>query len=113
MTYDAWKTRDDSFDGDEDRYGDEPIDDCWHHDDYDADILTGRATCNMCGHSWWMTDREVATEIEHMRAYDEWQREQHRPWNRFREWLRGHMPRWPRWPQRRRRAPEINDEIPF
>ena len=40
-----------------------PEDDCWH-EDCDVDILTGRASCNMCDHRWWMTDDE----------FDAWQK---------------------------------------
>ena len=29
------------------------------HSDYDLDILTGRAVCNMCEHRWWATQREI------------------------------------------------------
>lgn len=49
-------------------YWDEPDTDCWH-EDYDADILTGRATCNMCGHSWWQTSEEIEREQRHQIEY--------------------------------------------
>lgn len=29
------------------------------HDDYDIDILTGRASCNMCDYRWWASEREI------------------------------------------------------
>ena len=28
------------------------------HEDYDLDILIGRATCNMCDHHWYMSVAE-------------------------------------------------------
>lgn len=77
------------------------------HEEYDSDILTGRATCASCGHTWWQSAEEIEAEIERIRRYDEWEAEQRRPWNRFREWLREHMPRRPR------RRPEVDDGIPF
>ena len=51
--YDTWKSKPD--------YGDEPEDEC-DHEDYEVDILTGRATCNMCGHSWWQSPEEIEAE---------------------------------------------------
>lgn len=62
MTYDQWKTRDPN-----EPYCDEPECD---HDDYELDILTGRASCNMCDHRWYASDGEVAEEIEHQRYSD-------------------------------------------
>ena len=29
------------------------------HDDYDIDILTGRASCNMCDYRWWATEAQI------------------------------------------------------
>lgn len=106
MTYDQWKTRspdDDYWDDDDPRE-----DDC-DHDDYEADILTGIAMCHRCGHRWMQTNEEIAREIEHQAEYqrmqDRWNREQ---WWRDRwEWIRSFFP------QRRQKAAEMNDEIPF
>ena len=105
--YDAWKTREP-----DDYYDDDPDPECCGHEDYDADILTGRATCHRCGHVWWQTPEEIAAEVERIRRYDELTRERERPWARFNEWARG---LWSsircRW--RIRRAAEVNDEVPF
>lgn len=32
------------------------------HEDYELDILTGRATCTMCNHRWFMSDEELARD---------------------------------------------------
>lgn len=46
-------------------------DDICDHDDYDADILTGVATCGMCGARWHQTAEEIAREREAQKHYDE------------------------------------------
>lgn len=38
-------------------------DDFCDHDDYDADILTGRAHCYRCGEAWWLSDEQLRHEI--------------------------------------------------
>lgn len=91
---------------------DDPDVECCVHEEYDADVLTGRATCHYCGHSWWQTEEEIAAEIERIRSYDEWQQEQNRPWFRFKQLMRDI------WllirPRRRQRSAIIgDDEIPF
>lgn len=112
--YDAWKTRSgyderDTFPS----YDDEPEEEC-DHEEYEHDIISGRAVCCKCPHSWYLSAEEIAAEIERIRAYDEWQREQDRPWFRFKRWAESHIgairSRWKRW---RRPAPVIDDEIPF
>jgi hypothetical protein len=77
--YDAWKLRspyddcDDSEEYDAER-------DC-DHDDYEIDILTGRAECCMCPHSWYVTSEDVSREIERQaRYYDDMEREERRQW---------------------------------
>lgn len=86
------------------------------HDDYESDILTGDAVCWRCGHRWSMTAAQVNAEIEHQRAYYEWQLEQERPWNRFKNWVRDCVAelRW-RWQRLRPRPARqiLDDEIPF
>lgn len=47
-------------------------DDC-DHDDYEVDILTGRATCNRCGHRWFQTLEEMEREARRKDAYAEWE----------------------------------------
>lgn len=83
------------------------------HEDYEIDILTARATCNRCDAVWYVASDEMRREYERIRAYDEWQRDAERPWNRFKGWLRGLAP-WRavvRW--RHRRDDPIDDGIPF
>lgn len=58
-------TGDDDDAGPWDDDGKRPCD----HDDYDLDILTGRATCNMCGDRWWASDVEQMNYF--MRLYRE------------------------------------------
>jgi len=86
---------------------DDREDEC-DHEDYDSDILTGRASCSMCGYSWWQSPAEIEAEIERHRRYHEWEAEHQRPWNRFREWLYGLRLSW-----RRRKAAAVDDDIPF
>lgn len=42
---------------------DEESEDCWH-EDYEIDILTGRATCDACGHHWIATDAQMKAHEE-------------------------------------------------
>ena len=78
-SYDAWKTR-------EPDYGDEP-DEC-DHDDYDTDLIEGRATCNKCGLRWGMSAADIQAEIDRQQLYYEQCAEQERPWNRLKLWWR-------------------------
>lgn len=41
------------------------------HEERDVDILTGRATCWLCGHRWSVTDDELRRMAEAQAAYDE------------------------------------------
>lgn len=49
------------------------------HEDYDADILTGVATCGLCGHRWTQTAAEIERERQAQVAYDkqceQWERQ--------------------------------------
>lgn len=105
--YDAWKlaSPDDEYD--------EP--ECYH-DDYDVDILEGRAHCNLCLESWYATEEEVRRQIEHQAEYDAWCRKQER--REF--WRRLTLPvRWPVhwlleriWPRKAHHV-LLDEEIPF
>lgn len=107
-SYDAWKLA-----SPDDDYDDDPECD---HDDYDVDILEGRARCNRCSESWHVTEEEVQRQIEHQRQYCEWEDRE----NRREFWRRlTHPIRWPIfrlleriWP---RKACNVltDDEIPF
>jgi len=58
-------------------YDDGPDDPC-DHEEYEIDILTGRAECSYCPHSWYATSGQIAAEIEHHRQYAEWEAREHR-----------------------------------
>ena len=48
------------------------------HEDYEADILTGMATCVRCNHRWFQTAEEIQRVREAQAAWDrqceEWDR---------------------------------------
>ncbi|MDB5612088.1 MAG: hypothetical protein JWP25_8988 [Bradyrhizobium sp.] len=100
--YDAWKLREPDWD-------DEPEDEC-EHEEYEVDILVGRAHCCRCPHSWWQTNEEIAAETRRIADYYEWQRQQESRWFQFKERMRS----WWRsiW-QRRKRPAKVVDDIPF
>ena len=56
----------------EDSEDDEPEDEC-DHEEYEADILTGVATCGMCGHRWHQTPQDIERENERRAAYEKWE----------------------------------------
>lgn len=47
----------------EDDYYDDGGEDFCDCEEYDADLLEGRARCFRCGRSWWMTDEQITAEI--------------------------------------------------
>lgn len=97
MTYDQWKT--------DSGYDEDPCE----HEDYEVDIIVGRAHCCRCQHSWWQTNEEIAAEVARIAAYDEWQRQQESRWFQLKERARG----WWRSIWRRRKRAKIVDDIPF
>lgn len=71
---------------DDDDYDDVPQDEC-DHDAYEIDILTGRAECSFCPHSWYLTSEEIEREIERQASYHEdCEREERRQWWRDLLW---------------------------
>ena len=52
-------------------WDDELEDEC-DHEEYEADILTGVATCGMCGHRWHQTPQDIERENERRAAYEKW-----------------------------------------
>jgi hypothetical protein len=80
MTYDQWKCQDPN-----EPYGDydedyDPERDC-EHEHYEIDICTGRAECDYCPHSWYMTSKEIDAEIDRQARYQEdMKRENRRQW---------------------------------
>lgn len=119
MTYDQWKTRDPNepySDYDEDYDAER---DCCH-EHYEIDILTGRAECDYCSRSWYMSAEEIDAEIERQASYHEGCEREERRQRRQEFWRKLTLPiRWPIfrllervWP---RKALKVlaDDEIPF
>lgn len=78
------------------------------HEDSESD-WEGYATCDRCGHRWWLSSAELQHEREASAAFDAYCRREER-----REWIAGWvnwLAFWRRW--RRRRPVEIDDEVPF
>lgn len=69
------------------------------HEDYDIDILDGRARCDRCGESWYATNDEILRVIDCMSAHDRWEEEQNRRqwwrdlWHSIRSFFRRKAPR--------------------
>ena len=79
MTYYHWKTRspDDDWDdptADDYPYEDEPCD----HEDYDINIVDGRASCHRCGESWYASEEEILNVIDGMAAYAQYEERENR-----------------------------------
>lgn len=49
---------------DDDPYCDDWEDDPCDHDDYDVDLLAGRACCYRCGEAWWLSNEQLKKETE-------------------------------------------------
>lgn len=101
-SYDAWKlaSPDDEYD--------DPCD----HEDYDVDILEGRARCHRCGESWYCSEEEVLRQIDAESAYARYLEEEDRKqwWRDLFAPITGPLRRL-RW--RWKGAPKIDDDIPF
>ena len=100
------------------------IDDDCDHDDHDIDVCTGRASCNMCDHVWWVTGEEINRELDRQSRYDEdrarWERRQwwRESWLMQTYWRIGGLlaALWASlpWPRRRYKPPPFDqDDIPF
>lgn len=91
---------------------DDECDDHCNHDDYDVDILEGRARCHRCGESWYVTEDEVLRQIDHEVAYAAWEESENR-----RQWWRDLYYKLTVWlrPYRKWRARRsgFDDGIPF
>lgn len=101
----TWNDDIDEFEYDLDRDDEDPCD----HDDYDVDIVTGRASCSRCCESWYVSDDEVRRQVELEAAYHEWEDRENR-WQWWRDL-------WDRirsiWPRRKQPRFVSDDEIPF
>lgn len=118
MTYDQWKTRDPNDRGfyDDDEYDERMEEDYCEHSDYEVDILSGRAECSRCPHSWYLTDEEISAEIDRQaRHQEDVEREERREfWRRLTYPIRWFIFRvleriWPR----KSLSVLTDDEIPF
>ena len=60
---------------------DDPADyDPCEHDQYDVDILTGRAHCYQCGEAWWLSGDELKVELSRQaEAYEAYSAEMSEP----------------------------------
>lgn len=115
MTYDQWKT--DSGHDELDEYDDYDAERECDHDQYEIDILIGRAECCMCPHSWYVSSEDVSREIERQARYQEdMEREERRQWWRDRTYpVRMFFFRVLErvWPQKAISLTLHDDEIPF
>lgn len=115
MTYDQWKTTDPA-----DYYDDYDAEIECEHEHYEIDVCMGRAECDYCSKSWYLTSEEIDAELDRQATYHEdcerWERQQRR-----RElWRKLTLPiRWPLfrlleriWP-RKSLVVLTDDEIPF
>lgn len=102
--YDRWKLR--SPYDDKDQWDEDDLEPC-DHDDYDVDLLEGRATCGRCGESWAMSNASIDRYLAMLAEYDRWDRQQRHPLTRLRQWIVD------LWSRVRRPSVADDDEIPF
>ena len=91
--YDSWKLA-------------SPEEEMCEHEDFSVDILTGRAECDRCPHSWYAGEDEIKRQIQHEADYYEhMEREERRQWWRD-LWssIKSIIPR---------RKHIVDDDIPF
>lgn len=78
MTYDQWKCTDPRDYDDYDDY--DPERDC-EHEHYEIDVCTGRAECDYCSKSWYLSSEEIDAELDRQANYhEEMERENRRQW---------------------------------
>jgi hypothetical protein len=71
--YDAWKL--------ESPYDDYEDDDPCDHEDYDIDVCTGRASCNICSEHWYVSSVDIDRELDRQaNYYEDMERENRRQW---------------------------------
>lgn len=117
MTYDQWKTREpDYYDGYDDYDAERECD----HEHYEIDVCTGRAECDYCSKSWYLSDEEMNAEFDRQARYQEECEQEERRQRRQEFWRKLTLPvRWPIfrllervWP-RKSLSVLTDDEIPF
>jgi hypothetical protein len=92
MTYDQWKT--DSGYDERDEYDDYDAERDCMHENYEIDVCTGRAECDYCPASWYLTSEQIDAELERQANYhEECEREDRR--QRRREFWRKAHPAYP------------------
>lgn len=83
-SYDKWKTTPPDF------YADVDEREC-DHEEFDYDILTGRAFCNYCDHQWWLTEAQLKAMESAVLEYDRMMRRERRwwriAWRTLADWL--------------------------
>lgn len=102
-----------------DEWDEDPDSDECDHADYEIDVLSGRAECCDCPHSWHATDEQISAEVERQAKWDAWaEREERRilwrerfafildPIDRIRR-------RYEEWKTRRQFPERADDDIPF
>src|SRR5882724_3849369 len=71
MTYDDWELDYEEYD---------PERDC-EHEHYEIDVCTGRAECDYCSKSWYLSSEEIDAELDRQANYhEEMEREDRRQW---------------------------------
>jgi len=86
------------------------------HEEYELDVLTGRAECDYCGMSWWATTEQIDAEHNRMVAHSEWVQEQERLIRRRECWAWVHrlwLAAIEAWFRRKPRHMLTDDEVPF
>lgn len=86
--------------------------DC-EHEHYEIDVCTGRAECDSCSKSWYVSGEEINRELDRQaNYYEDMEREERRQWWRD-LWDRLMAPfRALRW-RRKSVAATDDDDIPF
>jgi hypothetical protein len=76
------------------------------HEEYESN-WEGYATCDRCGHGWWLSAAELEWERKASAAFEAYCRREERRerWRQVRDWFRSLLPR--------RRAASIDDDLPF
>ncbi len=90
-------------------YGPYSDDDYCDHEDYDIDILEGRAHCYRCGQWWYLTGDELD---KHLRLQSEYDAAMYREFRRENTWWK-RVIRWLAFKFRNRAEVSIYDEVPF